>query len=386
MSLASALEGAADAFPEFADGIRPANGDPVRLLGNLDRASSIEILGWLLKEDPNAGEELIETWMDEADGLAVITELSPTGLSKMARKVIRKAQHSLRSRGISLPKTEPEAKVATLPNLEESFNTAAVTPIDPEGTRLLFVVEENPSGGLRLFEVTVSEERGVLGVRVYSAGRSKIRNFLRSLKTGAVAEVGLVKALIARAMKRHPEDRPLPASLSEWRGHLIDAESQDAPTPAETVAQAIGDPGELDSDFVIDLAKRGEVGPWPPDMKRLEAVAQRIKDKLDGPIVLNEKQRLDQIRIILDECLEEFFAGAKGTEMANRYKEAAYIHWRQGNEKVAKACLAASQAFLETPPASNVIARYLVEMPLSSVLPQGDVESKDEEESLIVSP
>jgi hypothetical protein len=324
--------------------------------------------------------------MDETEGLAVITELSPTGLSKMARKVIRKAQHSLRSRGIDLPKTEPEAKVVTLPSLEESFNTAAVTPIDPGGTRLLFVVEENPSGGLRLFEVTVSEERGVLGVRVYSAGRSKVRNFLRSLKTGAVAEVNLVKALIARAVEGHPEDRPLPASLSEWKGHLIGAESQGAPTPGDTVAQAMGDPGELDPDFVIDLAKRGEVGPWPPDMKRLEVVAQRIKDKLDGPIVLNEKQRLDQIGVILDECLEDFFAGADATRMADRYKEAAYIQWKQGNEKVAKACLAASRSFLEQSPTRNLIARYMVETPLSSVLPQGGVESKGEEESLIVTP
>ena len=386
MSLASALEDAADSFPDLADVIRPANGDPMRLLESLERSSSVMLLGWLLNKNLVAGEELVEAWLEEAEGLAAILELNPADLNKTARKVIRRAKHFLRSRGIDLPKTAPEAKVVTLPTLEESFNTAAVTPIDPSGTRLLFIVEENPAGGLRLFEVTVSEDRGILGVRVYSAGRSKVRNFLKGLKAGAVAEVDLVKALIARAVARHPADRPMPASLSEWRGHLVDAEALTASTPGDAAFEELGDSEELDADFVIELAKKGEVGPWPPETKALEEVAQKIQDRLDGPIVLNEKQKMDQVNEIIDESLEKFFGETRGLKMSERYKESAYIHWKQGSLETAKACLAAARAFLDQPPTRNAVARYLVETPLSSVLPKAKEENVDQGDSLIVAP
>jgi len=63
VSLAAALERAAEALTADADAIRPANGDPDRLLRDLEPAAAVRLLDWLLREAPDAGEELVEAWL-----------------------------------------------------------------------------------------------------------------------------------------------------------------------------------------------------------------------------------------------------------------------------------------------------------------------------------
>jgi len=391
MSLASALERAAEALPEVADAIRPANGDPHRLLANLEVPEAIRVLTWLLDQEIAAGGELVETWLAEDDGHAAILALEGADLSKAARKVIRKAHHALRSRGVELPEEEPKARVATIPKVEEGFSTAAVTPIDPTGARMLYLVEPHPSGGSRLFEVAGSNRKGVMGVRVYSAGRSKVRSFLkeltgRALQPGAEAPVEQVKALVARVVAAHPKDRPLPPSLTEWRSHLMSDGSETAPTPGDQVAEALGDPGEVDLERAVDLARQASVGPWPPDPQELEALAQRIRDKLEGPLVLTEAQQREQAAGLIDEGLEELFGGTAAAQMSAQYREAAYIQWKREDEESARVCLAAARAFAEDSPVRNPVARFLVETPLASVMPQAGGEPESSGESLLVTP
>ena len=47
MSLSEVLEAAAIALAGDAEAIRPANGDPVRLLASLDSDAAARVLGWI---------------------------------------------------------------------------------------------------------------------------------------------------------------------------------------------------------------------------------------------------------------------------------------------------------------------------------------------------
>ena len=93
-----------------------------------------------------------------------------------ARKALRKAVHKLRSRGIALPESPAsEPVVARLPRIEDDFESAFVSALDPRGARLVYLAESNPSGGARMFEILLDEHRGIVDFQVYSAGRSRIR-------------------------------------------------------------------------------------------------------------------------------------------------------------------------------------------------------------------
>ena len=104
IGLPEALERAAAALPGDADEIRPANGDPFALLSLLDAEASQRVLEWLLANEPLAGSELVEAWADAGgDAAALLARVDGSGLSKQARKALRRAHHRMRSRGESIP-------------------------------------------------------------------------------------------------------------------------------------------------------------------------------------------------------------------------------------------------------------------------------------------
>ena len=95
MSLPEALEAAASALTGDADAIRPANGDPVRLLSLLDPAAAARVLGWILAQRPAAGAELADAWLVEPAGEEILLSIDEGSLPKAGRKVLRRVRHHL---------------------------------------------------------------------------------------------------------------------------------------------------------------------------------------------------------------------------------------------------------------------------------------------------
>ncbi|RIK99756.1 MAG: hypothetical protein DCC71_19930, partial [Proteobacteria bacterium] len=225
MSLADALEAAADALHAHADAIRPANGDPDRLLAALERGAAAEILRWLLTERPEEGGELALAWAESDAGVAAIAAVDEASLAKAGRKALRRALHRLRSRGVELAAPAAAPRVATLPKLEDEIAASLVSPPDPSGAQLVVLVESAPSGGTRIFQGAVDLERGILDFRVVQANRSQARRLLRDLEQSerlAATPVPreTLAALLARAADAQPSDRALPMSFAEWRARI----------------------------------------------------------------------------------------------------------------------------------------------------------------------
>jgi hypothetical protein len=86
LSLARALEAAASALPEYEDAIRPANGDPERLLAALTPLAATQVLAWLLDNHPDDGEELALAWADLETGSAPLRGVADGPIGKAGRK------------------------------------------------------------------------------------------------------------------------------------------------------------------------------------------------------------------------------------------------------------------------------------------------------------
>jgi hypothetical protein len=282
--------------------------------------------------------------------------------------------------------------VARLPDLGDKLEVAHVSAHDPRGSRILHLVESSPGGGARLFELMLDEVQGVVGFEVYSAGRSRVRRFLKGVLQqrdfpSVETQPAAARALIARIASEQSEERPAPRSFSEWRARLT-AGSEDGETPGEQARAALGDelgPGLLDR--AVELVKAGAVGPWPPPGPTLERFTERLKQQAESPIILSGVQRREQLEALLAEAAGELYAGRFGEQTAMRFREAAYVLWKSDRVEEARACLAAARAILETAPSENPVVRALLELPLGALLAElREGEAGDEEPSLLVKP
>jgi hypothetical protein len=391
--LPEALERAAKALRSHADRIRPANGDPAQLLELLGADAGARVLEWLLIHEPEAGAELAGAWSeDTAGGAAPLLRVESEALPKVAKKALRRSLHRLRSRGVAVPEKRPSQVVAKLPPIGDDLETAMVSAIDPRGTRIAYLVETHPSGGARLFEIMLDEERGVLECEAYTTGRSKARKFLREFgrRDGfptIEAPPESVRALVERIASCQPADRPLPRAFSEWRSRVADPPEGTA-TPGGLAREALGDeaePGQVER--AAELVRKRELGPWPPEAERLNETAERLAEIGRRRIIVSEPHRREQVSEELEQALGGVFEDRFATATARRFEETAYVLWKGGAVDDAKACLAAARLFREKTPADNPVARTVLEVLLEPVLRKLEEETKSEEErSLLVKP
>jgi hypothetical protein len=389
IGLPDALERAAAALPADADTIRPANGDPFALLSLLDAAASTRVLEWLLAHEPIAGGEIVNAWADAGgDATERLLRIDPAGLPKIARKALRQVRHRLRSRGESVPERDRGEVVATLPAVVEELEAAAVSVLDPGGTRMAYLVERNPSGGARMFAAALDDDRGVVNLEVFSAGRSKIRKFMgeflhREDFPAVEAPPDAVRALIARAAAHQSPDRPLPRAFSEWRKRIA-CPNEGSSTPGELVREALAAEGRDDGEDLgraVELVRDQRVGPWPPERATLKEVAQRLHDASDGVVIVSGGARQERIESVLEEAVEQIYGAEFGECTARRFDETAYVFWRRDGLADARACLAAAAAFRNRAPEFRILGRAMLDVVLAPVLKSIERQPGDRDDS-----
>jgi hypothetical protein len=388
LSLARALEAAASALPEHEDAIRPANGDPERLLAALSPAAATTVLAWLLDNHPDDGEELALAWAELEAGSAPLRGVADGPIGKAGRKALRRAQHRLRSRGVEVGAAPVAAHVATLPKLDDEINVALVSPPDPSGAQLVVVVESSPSGGTRIFQGAVDLERGILEFRVLQANRSQARRLLRDLDgnealAATEAPRESVAVLLARAAEAQPADRALPQAFGEWRSRVARA-PEGASTPgalAREAVEATPTPSLLRE--VAEAVAAGAYGPWPPAFEALHAVAEKVRDTAKSQLLVDDQQRRAHVDAAIGDALDQRYAPPAAERTAARFEELAYAAWKHGRTEEAQRCLAAAHAFREQPSRENPVARALLDRALRPLL---DALREEEAASPLVRP
>jgi hypothetical protein len=376
IGLPEALERAAGALRGDADAIRPANGDPFALLSLLDAEASQRVLEWLLVNQPAAGCELVDAWLDAGPEAAQrLARLDASRLPKQSSKALRRAHHRLRSRGESLPEPSVPPVVATLPKLADEIETALVSGLDPRGSRMAYLAENDPSGGVRLFAIAIDEDRGVRELEVFSAGRSKIKAFLRDctrLESDPAVEVPAdsLRALVARAAAAQPADRPLPRAFAEWRSRIAKPPAG-AATPGALARAALAEPGGAPPaarSRALALLREQRIGPWPPSNDVLAEILRSLDDASSGVLEVSERARREQVERALDAAVERVFSAEFAARTAQRFDETAYVLWKRGALEDAQACLAAADVFRSSRAEFGEMARAMLEVVFAPAL------------------
>jgi hypothetical protein len=366
MSLPESLERAATELTELADKIRPANGDPHRLLDELAADEAGQLLAWMLDQATDDAVELVEEWGESDAGVELLLGVSDAGVSKAGRKLLRKAKHRLRSQGIAVEAAAPPAtrvKKSVMAS-GDKWQVAHVSSPDFRGARMGYIVESHPSGGARLFEIRFDEGRGLLDFKIYNAGRSKVRGFLKSLTENSgrrLFEVDrdALRALIWRASQAQPTDRPLPTSYIEWRTRLFSDELERVQTPGDQIRKALGE-GDLPSALVAlaGEVKAGRLGPWPPQTSWVGDWMDKGRDAVDG---LEGEPRATAIDTWIEDVTNALDADSDQALIGRHLDELAWVKSQEGDEDGAKAMLAVSGALESDAEVSKAFTRARVE-------------------------
>lgn len=355
MSLPESLEHAASELNDLSDRIRPANGDPHRLLAELEPDQAGELLGWILRHEPRAAEELIEAWGESEEGAAVLLAQSEADLSKPARKLLRKAHHRLRSQGyeVAAPSQTSLAAPAIrrLAGQGDRWQAAHVSVPDFRGARMGYLAEPHPAGGARLFEVRFDEGRGILDFKVYNAGRSKVRGFLRSLTEGHSQHLfevdrGALCALVRRASLAQPADRPLPTGFVEWRSRLFPESVEKESTPGAGARSELAGrtPPATALEDVLEEVRAGRLGPWPPGTTWVGERMEEGRARLEGVAGEAREKAIDAWLEQTSVALAEMSPAGL---ISRHLEEMAWIRWRAEKPDEARALIVVADAVVD---------------------------------------
>lgn len=371
MSLPESLERAASELAPLADRIRPANGDPHRLLEELDAEQAASLLAWILRHEPDSADELVEAWSESETGTRVLLAQSDEGLPKSARKLLRRAHHRLRSQGLTLPaaSTSISQPVRRVVGGEDRWQAAYVSVPDFRGSRMGYLADSNPSVGARLFEIRFDPGRGIMDFKVYNAGRSKVRGFLRSLASSPGDSPKLFEvdhtalcALIRQASRGQPDDRPLPTAFVEWRGRLFPESLEKEATPGEQAREALREiaPSEAPWAFILSEVEAGRLGPWPPGMGWISEWMQKGRETVASVGAEEQESALESWLAQATSALAEQEPTSVAL-IARHLEEMAWLRWQQEKTTEARDLIAAADELSGREEAWRELARVRVE-------------------------
>ena len=349
MSLPESLERAASELSDLADQIRPANGDPRRLLDLLRPSDAARVLAWILANDEAAAEELLEAWGELAEGTAVLVAVPESEVPKAGRKLLRRALHRLRAQGVAIAEPDTRAEVPAprrVTAANDRWQAAHLSAPDFRGTRMGYLVDSHPAGGARLFEIRFDPARGILDFKLYNAGRSKVRGFLKSLVAGTNRRLFEVDhealcSLVRRASLVQPADRALPTFFVEWRSRLFSESVEKEATPGERAREALGSAADPASSRVAveEAIRSARIGPWPPATawvgERMDR-AQKSIGELAGDA------RASAIAAWVEVVAGELAGETNPAGLAEQLAEWAWIEWQREDPDRARALLAVS--------------------------------------------
>ena len=322
----------------------------------LPAEDSIE--SWLSAVGGSLGGLLLE--LDDERFAAALEELGACGVEavpalraaeraadRVRRKRVRRMLHRLRSRGVDVGSALRAGSVPGLRPIAREAERAFATFIDPGGQRLLFLLVPVRSE-TRVYEVLVSDVRGVLQVGRFEARRREARGFERELRSrDGVFEIpaGGARALIAgfARVEAGPGAGGVapgvdPVLLTE----LLAGARAGGPVPGELARERLS--GRELSGSSAERAlrvrfERGRLAAWLPATSVVEAAQHELASVRDGVLVLSEPQQRERERTLLARHAERAFDPETRARIARRLEESAWGLLEGDDEEGALAAL-----------------------------------------------
>ena len=309
-------------------------------------------------------------------------------------KEAKRCLHVLRTRGVEVPETPRPPPLVPAPSPPEPALAALASTIDGHGERAVWLPRPLPGRGIEVGQAVLSDERGLLSLRVGLVGRKEWRAFAKDiLERGAsvgVSEVPRerVHAWIVEARAANERSgQHVPDGTDLWLNQLGPAAPAPPPgarlplLPEAEEREALGASGGLHELPVFSS--------WLAEEHFLRKVANRLDEVQVSPLYLDERQRAAQLDRVLSDAVEEYLDPDRRRRLSARLLAMAdHLHER-GETAWARAAAAAARAIAGGLSGASIpFARRLVERAFTRSGPAPGVAGPKEEPvpSLIVTP
>lgn len=297
-----------------------------------------------MASDPKQVLESIPTLLSQRDAQALV-ELRDHA-DKSVRKAVRKAIHTLESRGVAIPE-KGGARSWSAGNVRAELRGAQteLATVDtralPGALRFMLSVPQEHSGA-RLYMGTLSPEDRVLDFVAYQqtdGQRGRLERDWRRQSEDRQVPVEWLKARIVWARAQTvTHGLSVPRALDEALPRLGDAPGE-RPT-AEFLRERLAGETAFDAAKIDDLLVAASVQQWPP-LLELEGVLQRAAEiHGDKPQPTDDDARTALMREAL-EGQQDVRTGL-ATTLANAFEDTAVSLWSEGKTDIARAALDAA--------------------------------------------
>lgn len=308
-----------------------------------------------MASDPKQVLESISTLLAQRDAQALVdlrTRLDGEGADKAVRKAVRKALHTLESRGVAIPAAasrswSPGDVQAELRGEQPSLATVDARTL-PGALRFMLSLPQARSGA-RLYMGTLSPEDRVLEFAAYEqtdGQRARLERDWRSKTEDRQVPTEWLAARIVWARARTmTKGSSVPRALDEALPRL-----GDEPTTRPTAAflrERLADQPAFEAGQIDALLVGASVQQWPP-LVELEGVLQRAAELHgDKPQPTDDDARTALMRQALEG--QEDVREGLATTIANAFEDTAVSLWTEGKGELARAAFDVAQELRSSP-------------------------------------
>jgi hypothetical protein len=328
---------------------------------------------------------------DEGAGAALSALVDETRQRELRRE-IKRALYRLTQRGRWQAEKPAPPPTAALLGAAENEPEAWLSPIDPTGTRLLWMSKRVPEGVASVSAITTED----YGLREIHAGQTT-RKALRQAQRDLIARSGIP---LVEAPWPHVHDLIRDA----WEATKDRARLGDVPGTLRLLAPRPPERGPhpvdayldrtalaADENALADSAALGEpeLAAWLLPFEWIEPAMQTIREATKSLVVTSPVHERERLEGAFARAVDELFEDpARRARFANRLEETAYLLAKRGAVGPARSLLAAALAArTERPIAEIPLLAELARRSLGFALEASEKREQEEaRSSLVVTP
>ncbi|MDG2308923.1 MAG: hypothetical protein P8R42_30435 [Candidatus Binatia bacterium] len=364
----------------------------------LDPAEPKAVLATLAK---NWGAEPeFEAWvvgkvggLDDHEVGGILHQLQDATPSKDVRREIKRALYKLEQRGHWKTPTEAPPSARDLLGPEEDAPLGWLSPIDPTGTRLVWMARRT-GGGMASLSAVIDEDHGIREFHSGKTTRKALREAHREIAQRS--GIGLTDApwewvhdLLRRAHEktergRHPD---VPSVLKTIAPDAATA----APPPAvdSLLDRATVAADEAALTASAELLSEPEVGAWLLPLPWMEDTLGKLSDTGSSVLVVSPSAQEERVAEAFDDAISQLLDDeARRNRFADRLEESAFLLAKRGANAHARSALAAGIAAREGKPILEIpVLAEITRRSLALGLRARETKKVEEEKSsLVVTP
>ena len=253
------------------------------------------------------------------------------------RREIRRALYRLKQHQIDAPAATSQYQVSRESVAERSDLSAMLSPIDPEGARIAWILKPRMQGGVLRMWALVSETDGLVGAQNVGLSRRELKSEREELERRA--QVKLVDAdahvadfIVCEAWRHTPESRRgTVGNFLALRSELIASPPPTDfvhPVYAELAAESAADPS-------LELLKEPELLEWRLPDAQLKPYFDEIGQAGESVIVVSQVHKQERVNAVIDRATGELLKGEDGSRIQRRFEDIAYYMMRSGRRQEA---------------------------------------------------